>query len=434
MYTFSIKDYHAIKDATIRLDGITVLAGINGCGKSTLSRWLYYIVNATREFEWFQRRYFVEALVRDVEKVSRFFRPTPKYSNYSSVKRQLRLFIQEEELDWEDLKSVYYAFIEKAEEDLREYARENPLSRRLGNFLFERDIQEELTPEQLICTYLQGCSETFEKGLNKYMSKVESYRKEDLVKVITSEYSDGEQMPADISFTEGNTSLLEEVSFTPPLLLSRAIYVDTPMAVTKRGYSLGNDIWNDFVSYLYRDNHQKKGFPTDFLDTQIQTVIGGSIQLVEDNLGLERELHFVSKEQGIDIDVKDAATGVKTFAYMSQLLRNGWLDKETLLMIDEPEAHLHPQWIVEFARLLVMIHKELGVKVLVASHNPDMVAAIQSIAQKEEVIDKTVFYLAQRGKDEPRYVFSDKGTDISDIFTSFNIALSRIEQYGNSLV
>ena len=80
------------------------------------------------------------------------------------------------------------------------------------------------------------------------------------------------------------------------------------------------------------------------------------------------------------------------------------------------------------------IHKELGVKVLVASHNPDMVAAIQSIAQKEEVIDKTVFYLAQREKDNPRYVFSDKGAEISDIFTSFNIALSRIEQYGNSMM
>lgn len=434
MYTFSIKDYHAIKDAKIRMDGITVLAGINGCGKSTLSRWLYYLVNATREFERFQRSYFVDALIREVEKVSRVFRPTPKISNYSAVKRQLRHFLQEDELDWDGLKTVYYAFIEKAEDDLREYASENPLSRRLGNFLLEREVQEDLTPDELINTYLQGCSETFEKGLYKYMQKVESYRREDLVKVITSEYSDGEQMPANISLTEGETSLLEEESFTPPLLLSRAIYVDTPMAVTKRGYSVGNDIWDDFVSYLYRDNPQKKGTPTELLDIQIQSVIGGRIQLAEDNIGLERELHFVSLEQGIDIEVKDAATGVKTFAYMSQLLRNGWLDKETLLMIDEPEAHLHPQWIVEFARLLVKIHKELGVKVLVASHNPDMVAAIQSIAQKEEVIDKTVFYLAQRGKDEPRYVFSDKGTDISDIFTSFNIALSRIEQYGNSMV
>lgn len=434
MYTFSIRDYHAIKDAKIRIDGITVLAGINGSGKSTLSRWLYYFVNATHEFERFQRRYFVDALILEVDKVSRFFRPTPKISNYSAVKRQLRLFLQEDELDWEGLKGVYYAFIEKAEEDLREFASVNPLSRRLGSFLLEREVQEELPPDELINTYLQGCSETFEEGLHKYMRKVESYRREDLVKVITSEYSDGEQMPTNISLSEGETSLLEEETFIPSLLLSRAIYVDTPMAVTKRRYTVSNNIWDDFVSYLYRENPQKKGTPTELLDIQIQSVIGGRIQLAEDNMGLERELHFVSQEQGIDIDVKDAATGVKTFAYMSQLLRNGWLDKETLLMIDEPEAHLHPQWIVEFARLLVKIHKELGVKVLVASHNPDMVAAIQSIAQKEEVIDKTVFYLAQRGKDEPRYVFSDKGTDISDIFTSFNIALSRIEQYGNSMM
>lgn len=434
MYTFSIKDYHAIKDATIRIDGITVLAGINGSGKSTLSRWLYYLVNATREFEQFQRRYFVDALIREVEKASRFFRPSPKSSNYTSVKRQLRHFMLEDELDWEGLKSVYYAFIEKADEDLREYISERPLSGRISGFLLERDAPEEMTPEELINTYLQGCSATYEKGLDKYMHKVESYRREDLAKIITSEYSDGEQMPANISLSEGETSLLEEETFTPPLMLNRAIYVDTPMAVSKQSYSVGNDIWDDFVSYMYKVNPHKKEVPTELLSVQIQSVIGGNIQLKEDDLKLERELHYVSKEQGIDIDVKEAATGIKTFAYMSQLLRNGWLDKDTLLMIDEPEAHLHPQWIVEFARLLVKIHKELGVKVLVASHNPDMVAAIQSIAQKEEMIDQTVFYLAQRGKDEPRYVFSDKGTDISDIFTSFNIALSRIEQYGTPVI
>lgn len=434
MYTFSIKDYHAIKEAKIRIDGITVLAGINGSGKSTLSRWLYFIVNATHKFELFQRRYFVDALIREVEKASRIFRPTPKYSSYSSVKRQLRSFIQEDELDWEGLKSVYDAFIEKAGEDLREYVSDRPFIGRLSDFLFEREVSLEITQEELISMYLKECRETYDKGFDKYIDKVESYRREDLVKVITSEYSDGEQMPENIGFSEGDTLLIEGESFTPPLLLNRAIYVDTPMAVTKRGYSVGNDIWNDFVSYLYRTNTQKNDIPTGLIDVQIQSIIGGRIQLSEDDMGLERELHFVSEEQGIDIDVKDAATGVKTFAYMSQLLRNGWLDKKTILLIDEPEAHLHPQWIVEFARLLVRIHKELGVKVLVASHNPDMVAAIQSIAHKEKVIDKTVFYLAQRGEDDPRYMFSDKGTDISDIFTSFNIALSRIEQYGNPLV
>ena len=46
-YKYSMFDYHAIAETEITIDGITVLAGDNGCGKSTLSRWLYYLVNGT---------------------------------------------------------------------------------------------------------------------------------------------------------------------------------------------------------------------------------------------------------------------------------------------------------------------------------------------------------------------------------------------------
>ena len=99
-----------------------------------------------------------------------------------------------------------------------------------------------MNPDELINTYLQECSETYEKGLEKYKLKVESYRREDLAKIITSEYSDGEQMPANISLSEGETSLLREETFMPPLMLNRAIYVDTPMALSKRDYSVGQSL------------------------------------------------------------------------------------------------------------------------------------------------------------------------------------------------
>lgn len=39
----SIKDFKAIKRADVQLDGITVVSGVNGCGKSTMSKLLYYI-------------------------------------------------------------------------------------------------------------------------------------------------------------------------------------------------------------------------------------------------------------------------------------------------------------------------------------------------------------------------------------------------------
>lgn len=430
MHTFGIKNYRAIKNANIKIDGITVLAGVNGSGKSTLSRWLYYLINATHDFEKYQRLYFIQSLESEIEKVHRVFRASPKSNNYMSIRNQMRHFRQNEELDWDALKDVYYSFIEKAEGDLREYTEDRPANSRLANYLLGKDSLEETNFKEIIDSYLRECYETYEDGLNQYLKKIESYKREDLERVITSEYSDGERIPDGVVLTEGETSLLEKDYFSPPLMLNRAIYVDSPLAVTGFNLYLFGDIWADLHRYLYRENPRRKGEPTNILNMQIQSIIGGDIQLTDDKLELEKELHYISKEQGIDINVSDAATGVKTFAYMIQLLRNGWLDKETLLMIDEPEAHLHPQWVVEFARLLVKIHKELGTKILIASHNPDMVAAIQSIARKEGVIDNTVFYLTQKEKDEVRYAFVDKGVEIDDIFTSFNIALSRIETYG----
>lgn len=50
-YKYSLFDYHAISQAEITIDGITVLAGDNGCGKRTLSRWLYYLVNTSTRYD-----------------------------------------------------------------------------------------------------------------------------------------------------------------------------------------------------------------------------------------------------------------------------------------------------------------------------------------------------------------------------------------------
>ena len=50
-YKYNLQNFHAIERAEITIEGITVLAGENGCGKSTLSKWLYYIVNEVYNFE-----------------------------------------------------------------------------------------------------------------------------------------------------------------------------------------------------------------------------------------------------------------------------------------------------------------------------------------------------------------------------------------------
>ena len=46
-----MSDYHAVRNADVVIDGITVLAGENGSGKSSLLRWLHYVVKVLCEYE-----------------------------------------------------------------------------------------------------------------------------------------------------------------------------------------------------------------------------------------------------------------------------------------------------------------------------------------------------------------------------------------------
>ena len=100
-----------------------------------------------------------------------------------------------------------------------------------------------------------------------------------------------------------------------------------------------------------------------------------------------------------------------------------------MLIIDEPESHLHPQWIVEYARMIVLLHKHIRVKFFLASHNPDMVSAIRYIAEKEGVLDNVNYYLAEKAEEAYLYNYRALGSDIAPIFGSFNIAIDRISQY-----
>ena len=125
------------------------------------------------------------------------------------------------------------------------------------------------------------------------------------------------------------------------------------------------------------------------------------------------------RNDGKIFDLLDCATGIKSFAILQMLLKNGFLGKDTMLVLDEPESHLHPQWIVEYANLIVLLQKQIGVKFFVATHSSDLVSAVRYIAEKENCLKNVSFYLAEENVDG-KYSYRDLYTDIEPIFESFN--------------
>ena len=54
---------------------------------------------------------------------------------------------------------------------------------------------------------------------------------------------------------------------------------------------------------------------------------------------------------------------IKEIGIIQILLQNNKLKENSFLIIEEPEASLHPEWEIKFAEILVLIVKELNIHI-----------------------------------------------------------------------
>ena len=127
---------------------------------------------------------------------------------------------------------------------------------------------------------------------------------------------------------------------------------------------------------------------------KISTVISGDIvKNKRSGLGYQR------KNTDKVLDVKNLSTGFKTFAILKTLLMNGTIEYNGTIILDEPEIHLHPEWQLLFAELIVLIQKEFGVHILLNTHSPYFLNAIEVYAVKYGINDRCKYYLASSQDD-----------------------------------
>ena len=426
-----INNYRAIKSADIDFNGVTVVCGDNGSGKSTLSRLLYYSFKYANIYDVIVDR----KLQRDMGNILSFIHilhyELPK-SVTSKVKLPL-LFTENDLFDISldsyiqylyQLYSVLKEGHEKYSDVFLRYKHiiENQIQKQIwGDEDSDLSFLVKLTADYVVKLKRQAEFDRKERPYNLY---------EDRLWSATKGFIDG------VSIKEFGTPILEESLTTvrKPTLINKVVYIDTPMILELSSIAdkLPVEHWRDTFELLKSmPSSSRKNIITNSISKDISQIIGGDAYY---SSGLVKGFFFDSLKSDLQIDIELSASGIKSFSIIKILVDSGMLNRNTLLIIDEPEAHLHPQWIVEYARILIQIRKRLGVWMFIASHSTDMVSALRYIAEKQRLLDDVTFYMTEEDQHETgKYNYKNTGTEIEPQFESFNKSLDKLDEYGSEL-
>lgn len=376
----TVRNVARVEHAEIELNGVTVIAGYNSTGKSTISKSLYAMTDAFSGLE---------------DKVEQ----ERARSIAASLKRML--LSKDEPLfawkTWED-------DIELASKMLVREAR-------ISEQLSDEEIREILLsvasgtkPETL--DLVDG---TVTAGVRMILRRpAETYQKFIVERAIRSVFRGQinpveNAQPAVFSLQNGTHM---EAAFTENALTGCkiahyhgecAIYIGTLNVLDVITQDPENFTYVDRLQELLRRERREdqltfEEFSQDRENSKIVRDI--LARVVEGHMIREGgRIRFYDDKLRSNIDFSNLASGLKTFVILQTLIENGVLGEGSMLIIDEPEVNLHPEWQLKFAEVLVLLYKEMGIRMLLNTHSPYFLRAIE-------------IYLAENGAaKEGRYYF-----------------------------
>lgn len=377
-----------VQEADIKLDGITLIAGENNTGKSTVGKMLFCIFESFYKIE---RQISQERINTIGRHIANFYHETfNRAGRKYSVHDLAAEFVHNKEQYVGDSRIIRKAienFFENREINFDAIAYQDTLEQladKIYSVLFIEDTEIRRAILQRTLDSEFGMKIGFLNNESNY-SKIQLEIRNSKIEfeVISNE----------------NINIIQDMSLNKEI-----IYIDDPFVL---------DDLQDLLPYrsVYGLNHRDS-----LLDKIVRvkdTRDFGALDEILVNKKLERifetmngicdgdltvsedggNYSYRTSELNGTLEMSNLSTGIKSFIILKTLLRNGSINDNGVVILDEPEIHLHPEWQLKFAEVIVLIQKEFGVNILLNTHSPYFLNAIEVYVKKYGIEKKCKFYL-----------------------------------------
>lgn len=431
----SIENIGIIRKAEVEINGLTVIAGENDTGKSTVGKLLFSIVKAISRYEQdlneskdlnitrnIEKLYFEVRRLYDInsdkEFKAAFFPPSfltqlkpyfdKNHEYLFSLENELEKIFHTKEIligkieDKNKRDTLLFLLHEIKTTILLHEAKETVIKRALERALYS-EFYGEISPKNnnkyssIICA--EGNNKILNIGIEN--NNIKDFVLHDLLSL------------NDVTLIETPILLqMYDLIRTSSTLFENQEIDRNRFSSPKISLHI-KDLINKIDNAKYYANFKENTESVDILNN-ISTLINGGFDLDDDKNDFIFSKHL-SDDANMKIRAVNTASGIKAFGIIQLLLKASILDERSLLIIDEPENHLHPKWQIAYAEIIVLLVKN-NINIIINSHSPYMIQAINFFSKKYHIEDKTKYYLAEFDGKEQIADITDVTNDLNRIF------------------
>ena len=382
---FKINNFGKIVEANILLDGITVICGDNNTGKSTVGKALFSFFNALNDYK---SKIHVQKYKKLITAIRRY---VP-----DSWELPVKALYPEDFIEFLSKHSDYFAL-----EEVRDY--------------LELSYGIKLPKERLV-------------SLVEYLNTPEIDILNEYVFRYITNVMNGQTRNA-FSSSGSRCSISGDFKdFTNTIKIRRQYCVcDLDEPIEHSAYYINNpfslDNLNEHRIATIGSNPMSRNVVDAIL--QAQTAINeDSMTNILDSVQNKKELEFVRdiikkaysgetiidhgryyySENGVFVDFRNISAGLKSFALIERLLETGVLKKKDVLILDEPEIHLHSEWQIIYAELIVVLQKTFDLTILLVTHSSQFLESLNYYMNKYEITEKGNYYIPVEDKNGVKIV------------------------------